>query len=448
MDPFWETRRHHRLNQKIPVTAESSRTPPTNAPPAHPIIDENPHAPNFNLNLAMHRYFTFPLEFCLAYLPEIPHMLAELGFYYLIDGGRALLRCHFCQLTVSAEQFQDYFGKGIDHARKIILGKKLNCSIAFDDSKNVPMGEDVDSVLNYKFEAHRLYSLMKKTDWMFVEPFGLAKSGFYYTGDGDNVRCAFCNLEVRGWEEGDTPDGEHRRWNQNCPFLQNEKSVTNIPIGREQTEVKHDGLPKVNIGPNPFAVPDGLKKYGTNVRFVRQSDAFLVTSHALNIHDWSAPLNPEFATLSSRIDSYKHYWPKSNEKIPLEMALAGFFYTGTSDQAICFHCDLGLKDWMPDDDPFVQHCQKGANCQYLQMCKGLKIVLRTMHSIQDMEISNSDPPREQGIGNGDMRCLKCRNEAVSKVSLPCGHMTLCRNCTDLYCSVCKENIICEIIVQS
>ncbi|XP_065342171.1 baculoviral IAP repeat-containing protein 3-like [Cloeon dipterum] len=241
------------ISTSLLVTAESSRTPPTNAPPAHPIIDENPHAPNLNLNLAMHRYFTFPLIFLLTYKTKMQHMLADLGLYFLIDGGRALLRCQFCELIITAEQFQDYFGKGIEHARKIILGKKFNCSIiAFEDSKNVPMGEDVDSVLNYKFEAHRLYSLMKKTDWMFVEPFGLAKSGFYYTGDGDNVMCIFCNLEVRGWEEGDTADGEHRRWNSNCPFLYKRQSVQNIALGSESAEMNTDSIGTVHKGAKPL----------------------------------------------------------------------------------------------------------------------------------------------------------------------------------------------------
>ncbi|CAB3386805.1 Hypothetical predicted protein [Cloeon dipterum] len=93
-------------------------------------------------------------------------------------------------------------------------------------------------MLNYNYETHRLYSLLKMNDWQHVGPFSLAKSGFYYTGEADNVRCAFCNLEVRGWEEEDTADGEHRRWNPNCPFLCNDQRVPNIAIGDEMTQEK------------------------------------------------------------------------------------------------------------------------------------------------------------------------------------------------------------------
>jgi Inhibitor of Apoptosis domain len=43
----------------------------------------------------------------------------------------------------------------------------------------------------------------------------------------------FCKLEVRGWERGDTADGEHRRWNPNCFFLNNPLHADNIQIGEE-----------------------------------------------------------------------------------------------------------------------------------------------------------------------------------------------------------------------
>jgi len=46
-------------------------------------------------------------------------------------------------------------------------------------------------------------------------------------------RCAFCNLEVRGWEPGDTAEGEHRRWNPNCLFINKNLHVGDIKIGQE-----------------------------------------------------------------------------------------------------------------------------------------------------------------------------------------------------------------------
>ncbi|XP_065342662.1 baculoviral IAP repeat-containing protein 3-like [Cloeon dipterum] len=118
------------------------------------------------------------------------------------------------------------------------------------------MGRRVSEMLNYKYESHRLYSLLKMNDWQHVDPFSLAKSGFYCTGDQDNVRCAFCNLEVRGWEEEDTADGEHRRWNPNCPFLCKRQSVQNIELGSEHAEMKTDGIGTVHKGAKPLTTND------------------------------------------------------------------------------------------------------------------------------------------------------------------------------------------------
>jgi hypothetical protein len=56
-------------------------------------------------------------------------------------------------------------------------------------------------------------------------------------------RCAFCNLEVRGWEKGDTAHSEHNKWNSNCPFLLSPKTIGNVPIGEEITKTSSDGIP-------------------------------------------------------------------------------------------------------------------------------------------------------------------------------------------------------------
>jgi Inhibitor of Apoptosis domain len=101
---------------------------------------------------------------------------------------------------------------------------------------------------NYMFEAHRLYSLLVST-WRNknISIYDLAKNGFYFTGQDDNCRCVFCKLEVRGWEQGDTAETEHRRWNPRCAFLQPNNQTGNKAIGEEQTdEVGHDHIS------NPF----------------------------------------------------------------------------------------------------------------------------------------------------------------------------------------------------
>ncbi|GFN88074.1 inhibitor of apoptosis [Plakobranchus ocellatus] len=58
----------------------------------------------------------------------------------------------------------------------------------------------------------------------------LARDGLYYVGPGDRVKCAFCQKTLRGWEQGDVVEQEHRRIYPNCPFVLGRCNEINIPI--------------------------------------------------------------------------------------------------------------------------------------------------------------------------------------------------------------------------
>ncbi|CAB3387126.1 Hypothetical predicted protein [Cloeon dipterum] len=395
-----------------------------------------------NLNYAMHRLFTIPLRIFRELPFHCLRSLADLGLYYECINNQEFLRSKFCEFRANLEEIlEQCFAHGAENFKKEL--EEGNYGI--NDSDNVPMG-NVDIVLNYKYEAHRLYSLLKYSDWQCVKPCDLARSGFYFTGEGDKARCAFCNLEVRGWEEGDEPDTEHTRWNPNCPFMQKDPLIFNIPIGSEHLEVKHDCLSMMGcVGANPFDSRNkNVKNYGGNVQLVK-SNRYIVTPQDLNIHDLDAPLNPEFLTLHSRIDSYKEFWPKSKKLTPRLMAEAGYFYSGKGDRAICYHCNLGLKDWDQNDDPFIQHCKWNSSCQYLLMRKGQDFVEMVLRSTKNKEeIANAPTKR---CTDGDIRCLNCRLDCVSKVNLPCGHMTFCSSCpANDSCMVCGLEVIAEVKV--
>ncbi|CAL1534515.1 unnamed protein product [Lymnaea stagnalis] len=51
----------------------------------------------------------------------------------------------------------------------------------------------------------------------------LVKSGLYYEGDGDQVRCFHCGGAIKRWEPGDDPDVEHARWYPNCGYIRQYK---------------------------------------------------------------------------------------------------------------------------------------------------------------------------------------------------------------------------------
>jgi len=53
-----------------------------------------------------------------------------------------------------------------------------------------------------------------------------------------------------------------------------------------------------------------------------------------------------------------------------------FFITGKFDETTCFHCGLGLCDWRPTDDAWVEHVRWSPFCLYVYVIKGSSFVRR------------------------------------------------------------------------
>ncbi|XP_059488944.1 death-associated inhibitor of apoptosis 2-like [Neocloeon triangulifer] len=359
--------------------------------------------------IELHRRFTYPSNFKKRFALD-HEVFAEAGYYCQNSNGAIRLRCHFCSSEISKQEIRN-FGN-LDAVKNFVAGK--NCPVKSDDSDNVPLNV---KQLNFRFESHRLYSLLQKDDWQFVTPENLAADGFYYTGVDDNCRCQFCNLEVRGWEDGDQVRSEHQRWNAECPFLKNQNSVQNIPIGQELIKIKIWGTTF------PFTTDkELLQKFGKNV-ILKNPKVSLVK---LNIEEWSESRHPRYTTFAGRLATFLNRWPQSMTQKPEALALAGFFYTGCGDRVICFHCNLGLKDWAREDEPLEQHERWNAACQYLDMRKKEK---------------------KQVAGHkGSVLCVQCKDERVAMVNLPCGHANSCTTCSEKgeRCVMCDSIVIGQV----
>ena len=59
----------------------------------------------------------------------------------------------------------------------------------------------------------------------------LAKAGFYYTGEGDKLRCFSCDGEVSNWREDMLPDEEHRARFPHCRLVRGDETH-NRPTAR------------------------------------------------------------------------------------------------------------------------------------------------------------------------------------------------------------------------
>lgn len=81
------------------------------------------------------------------------------------------------------------------------------------------------------------------------------------------------------------------------------------------------------------------------------------------------PEYPEFDTYEARIKTFAD-WPPNRVQTKEGLSNAGFFYSGTGDRTICYHCGGSLANWEPKDLPWELHTKFFKNCEYVRMARG------------------------------------------------------------------------------
>ena len=87
-----------------------------------------------------------------------------------------------------------------------------------------------------RFISNRLKTFEKWTRTNIIKPYDLAVNGFYYLGEKDSVKCAFCGLGLENFEPGDDVRNEHIKWKKDCPFT-NRYFTDNVSIPTERDEI-------------------------------------------------------------------------------------------------------------------------------------------------------------------------------------------------------------------
>lgn len=270
-----------------------------------------------------------------------------------------------------------------------------------------------DTTRDMRNEEERLKSF---ENWpvTFLSPRILAKNGFYYLGRGDEVRCAFCKVEIMKWVEGDDPALDHQRWAPQCPLVQQRSA--DEPVGKDECGVR-------NLTTSAIRMP--------------------------------GPVHKKYASLAARLRTFKD-WPRSLRQKPDDLAEAGFFYTGQGDKTKCFYCDGGLKDWEEDDIPWEQHARWFSRCAYVQLVKGKQFVQMVIS--ESCYIENDDksetapsqaakpqePIKEENTIEDTKLCKICYSEERNICFVPCGHVVACAKCAlaNTNCPMCRRTIDC------
>ncbi|AJD80729.1 inhibitor of apoptosis 3 [Pseudoplusia includens SNPV IE] len=280
---------------------------------------------------------------------------------------------------------------------------------------------------NYEHSMQRFSNRLKTFDnkkWAnpYVLPIELSMNGFYYLGIRDEVRCAYCKVEICQWQKDDVVDSYHRTYAPQCPF-----DLKKL----DARQAKHDEYEREN---------KFIFKY------------------------------PNFDNVVKRINSFRN-WPR-NRTDYIDLAEAGFFYTGLGDRVKCFYDGCTLSDWSCDRVPWQQHAKWYPNCPYVLFVKGHDYVQQVItescvvpmpnpsqmtQSIEPKPGIDREPSPARLLKKPlkkllNSECKICFSKEIDACYIPCGHVVACMNCAWSVsdCPICRKpftNVIKSILVE-
>ncbi|KAK3596602.1 hypothetical protein CHS0354_035879 [Potamilus streckersoni] len=189
----------------------------------------------------------------------------------------------------------------------------------------------------------------------------LARAGFYCIGEGTIVRCFFCGTELVNLSPNDDPLLEHIRKLPSCGYLR--RNLGPRRIAEYQARIRNGHIDS----PQTHEVPSR------------------VTSR--NPGPWSSSdhiRSPQYQAYSVRLASFAR-WPSDIRQRPEQVADAGFYYTGLQDVVRCFACDGGLKNWDPEDDPWIEHARWFPQCPFVLRVKGHEFIVLVRRMMEDSD---------------------------------------------------------------
>lgn len=171
----------------------------------------------------------------------------------------------------------------------------------------------------------------------------------------------------------------------------------------------------------------------------------------------SRRLGQDYRKLEDRMKSF-NFWPPGMPVESKDLAEAGLYYTGRGDKVVCFSCNGGLKDWVKNDDPWLEHAVWYPGCRFVISEKSEKFIIESRKAKFEQQMieennqdSGYDSPESQEIQpensdsqktNDENLCIICCDQERSLVFIPCGHLVSCGRCAVNFttCPNCRSDI--------
>ena len=224
------------------------------------------------------------------------------------------------------------------------------------------------------------------------------------------------------------------------------------------------------------------------------SEESLLSHDDLRLLERAGAKHPIFATSYARLKTFDT-WPVGLNQSPADMAAAGFVYTGQSDAVICFFCAGALRHWVSHEEPFAQHALWHPYCFFLNTMKGEAFVREHTitsqlglpptsmerekpkgkrkrkhrrrwaygseeHLAEDQQLmctrthesavepKDSTAQKDKSDMADRLMCLICTEREREIVYFPCGHILLCKHCSQGLedCIYCRRTIVAAVTI--
>ncbi|MDP0589937.1 MAG: RING-HC finger protein [Candidatus Endonucleobacter bathymodioli] len=264
---------------------------------------------------------------------------------------------------------------------------------------------------DYISHEARINSYTNWPTYLTQKPEDMAAAGFFCANTHDYVRCFFCGGGLRNWEPGDDPLVEHAHWFPKCAYLLKKKEddlkLLNPPTTPENG-ISHNALASATLiqpqhhniteSSHPSVNITSTSNNNTTENTPTNNRNGITTgsnySENSNLYQY-AHKHPYYSDIWVRRNTYKN-WPIYLNNMPDALAEAGFYSTDHEDYTRCFHCGGGLRNWEPNDDPFVEHARWFPKCEYLVRCKGPAFIVLVQRSQEKHEKETQNALNEAG----------------------------------------------------
>jgi len=245
-----------------------------------------------------------------------------------------------------------------------------------------------------KKEANRVATFVKYPVTAVLNPWNLAKAGFFYTGYRDQTKCSCCGRQVKNWNREDNPrDAE---WHEiNCRFNENDPEY-NIPILNEVR--KYRSREQGNQSQEMAIAERSLPEDPAEVTMGREGGAEARNQPYTNVEleqlfPCANPHSPHLRARASRLKTFEEHateWVQNNIRATMaDMADAGLYYLGVRDKVMCWYCGGGLQNWAYHDDPWFEHTKWYPTCAFVLQNKGPDYVHQVTQCFPDHLRDNS-----------------------------------------------------------